>query len=716
MTAGRRRLFVVVVGIEGRVGRRRVVLMAWTLWGSVCALSLLLIVLTIAFHLVTRYDWYFAGSFQPWQMQTVEALGTLGAPLLGALIVWRQPTNRYGWLWCVLGLAMAVGGAAFTYQLWAWYMAWPRIRPFGYEAAWLGAVMGTLALGLAPLVLVLFPDGRPPSPRWRPVVWATAVIAVAWTLSTAVAPGNMINGTPNPFDWLWRYDLPAELTRWLAIELVWPVLLLLAVGVLSLLARLRQARGRQRQQVKWLAYAAVLLTAISVLDLIGHPIDQLITYRPNPSSANVWHRTGLGSASLIAMARWAVYVAIGIAIFRHRLYDIDRLINRTVVYGLLTAAGVGVYVAVVKGAEWLLREGVGLGGGLVATAVIAVSFAPARDRLQRWVDRRLYGERHDPVQAMARLGERLRDAPGGDVLTAVLQTVCETLRLPSASLRVDNVEVAAYGQPGAARESIPLGHEGQQVGALLVSPRTGEHTLGAADRRVLEVLAAPVAVALHAVLLSQELQRSRERLVAAREEERRRLRRDLHDGLGPILTAVTLKADAARSVLAAAPDQADGLLAELRGDAKQAIGDLRRIIYDLRPAALDELGLLGALGEQVDRFARQGLSVTLQAPPALPVLPAAVEVAAYRIVTEALANVARHAHARHATVTVLLDDGFCLDVQDDGTASTANGHGWQPGMGMQSMAERVAEVGGTLQAGPTPTGGRVQASLPLELP
>jgi two-component system, NarL family, sensor kinase len=697
------------------MGRRRVVSMAQTFWGSVCALSMLLIALTIAFHLVTRYDWYFGDSLRPWRMQAVEAFGILGAPILGALIVWRQPTNRYGWVWCLLGLAAAVQGAAFAYELWAWYLAWPRIRPGGYEAAWLGAVMAALALGLVPLTLLLFPDGRPPSPRWRPMVWATVVVAVVWTLSTALAPGNMLDGTPNPFSWLWRYAMPAELTRWLAFKPVWPVQLLIAVGALSLLARLRQAQGRQRQQVKWLAYAAVLLTAVFVAVLIWRPIEQLTTYRPNPSWVNIWDPTGLGRASLIAMARWAVYLAIGIAVLRHRLYDIDRIINRTVVYGLLTAGGVGVYVAVVKLAEWLLAEGVGLGGSLVATAVIAVGFAPARDRLQRWVDRRLYGERHDPVRAMARLGERLRDAPGGDVLAAVLQTVCETLRLPSATLLVDNLEVAAYGQPGAASEPIPLEHEGQQVGALLVSPRPGEQRLGAADRRVLEVLAAPVAVALHAVLLSQELQRSRERLVAAREEERRRLRRDLHDGLGPILTAVTLKADAARSSLTAAPDRADSLLVELRGDANQAIGDLRRIIYDLRPAPLDELGLLGALSEQVDRFGRQGLSVTLQAPPALPVLPAAVEVAAYRIVTEALANVARHAHARRATVTVSVDDGFCLDVQDDGTVSTTNGHGWRPGVGLQSMAERVAEVGGTLQAGPTPAGGRVHASLPLEL-
>jgi signal transduction histidine kinase len=217
------------------------------------------------------------------------------------------------------------------------------------------------------------------------------------------------------------------------------------------------------------------------------------------------------------------------------------------------------------------------------------------------------------------------------------------------------------------------------------------------------------------VLLSQELQRSRERLVAAREEERRRLRRDLHDGLGPILTAVTLKADAARSALDTNPIQADGLLAELRGDASQAIGDLRRVIYDLRPAALDELGLLGALREQVDRFTRHGLSITLDAPPTLPMLPAAVEVAAYRIITEALTNAARHAHASCATITVAIDRSLCIDIHDNGAASAANSDGWQPGVGLVSMAERVAEVGGTLEAGPGPTGGRVQASLPLEL-
>jgi signal transduction histidine kinase len=168
----------------------------------------------------------------------------------------------------------------------------------------------------------------------------------------------------------------------------------------------------------------------------------------------------------------------------------------------------------------------------------------------------------------------------------------------------------------------------------------------------------------------------------------------------------------ATELLGEARDRTDALLAGLRSDAKQALGDLRRVVYDLRPAALDELGLLGALREQVDRFDRDGVATTLRAPPVLPPLPAAVEVAALRIVTEALTNVARHAHARHAAVTLTVDGGLGIEVRDDG--ATVAEQAWRPGVGLVSMAERAAEVGGGLQAGPTPTGGRVYARLPLE--
>jgi two-component system, NarL family, sensor kinase len=681
--------------------------LAWWLCGA--ALAMMLARLVVIAILAGSGAALLPGFPTP-AIQAIEVIGFLGVPILGGVIAAHRPENPYGWLWSAAGLSLGVSYLAFGYGTYALVVA-PGALPGGVAAAWVSTVMAGVASGLLPFAFLLFPNGRLPSGRWRPVAWTAALVGVTAVAVWAVRPGpsseRFFPFVDNPVRFT---GTTGELIQWLfvsdfATKMVGAAVnLTVLLSVVSLVVRFRRASGQERQQLKWFAALGVVLLGFFIVNLF----------------LSAWHGL-LYDAVVWAVLFSAMYAAIGIAVLKHRLYDIDRLLNRTLVYGLLTAGGVGVYVGVVKLAEWLLREGVGLGGSLLATAVIAVGFAPARDRLQRWVDRRLYGDRHDPVRAMARLGERLRDAPGGapdgDALAGVLQGVCETLRLPSASLRVeDGVEVATFGRPAGASESIPLEHEGQHIGVLQVGMRSGEDALGAADRKVLEVLAAPVAVALHAVLLSQELQRSRERLVAAREEERRRLRRDLHDGLGPILTAVTLKADAARSALDTAPDRADGLLAELRGDAKQAIGDLRRVVEDLRPAALDELGLQGALSHQMDRFARQGLAVTLDAPPGLPVLPAAVEVAAYRIIAEALTNIARHAHAHQATITVTIDGDLCLEVDDDGATSTANGHRWRPGVGLLSMAERVAEVGGTLEVGPTPTGGRVQATLPLTLP
>jgi two-component system, NarL family, sensor kinase len=673
------------------VGRRLVVLLAWVLiaftWSAVAWLD----------HLLRQAGRPDLVLFTPENVALILAL--LSAATVGAVLATRRPGHPVGWLLLAVGLLLALAGAATGYANYG-LLAQPGAMPAARLAAGYNTGGVLVLAACVAFILLLTPTGSLPSPRWRWWAWVTAAVPLLALASSALLPFEPpYQSVPNPL----AIPFLAGPLR-IVNAVTWAVTgLIVLVAAGSLVVRFHRAGGLERQQLRWLAFGAAL-TGVTVLVL----------------GALIPTGNELLLGSLLAVCVVLLPLATGTAILRYRLYDLDYLISRTTVYGLLTAGGIAVYIGVVKLSEWLLREGVGLGGSLLATAVIAVGFAPARDQLQRWVDRRLYGERHDPARAVAHLSERLRDAPGGlpggDVLVGVLQGVCEALRLPSASLRVeDGVEVATFGRPARASESVPLAHEGQQVGVLVVGLRTGEPALGGADRQVLDVLAAPVAVALHAVLLSQELQRSRERLVAAREEERRRLRRDLHDGLGPILTAVTLKADAARSALATAPDRADGLLAELRGDANLAIGDLRRVIYDLRPAALDELGLLGALSQQIVRFARQGLLITLDAPLTLPVLPAAVEVAAYRIITEALTNIARHAHADQVTITVAIDSDLCVAVQDDGTASTANGDRWRPGVGLLSMAERVAEVGGTLEVGPTSTGGRVKASLPLEL-
>jgi class 3 adenylate cyclase len=427
------------------------------LWWSVCALSLLLIILTIAFHLSARYDWYFGDSFQPWRTLTLEALGTVGAPILGALIVWDRPANRYGWAWCVFALAVAVRGAAFAYEIWAWYVA--PIQPGGWEAAWLGTVMDTLTWGLVPLLLVLFPDGRPPSLRWRPVVWATLVVCGAWTLSTAVAPGPMVEGTPNPISWL--YGTPAEIAKVLAIQLEWANLFLMAVGALSLLARLRHTHGRERQQVKWLAYVAVPLLASLVLQLKWHPI-------------------GLLGAVYFAAASWAVYIAIGIAVFRHRLYDIDRLLTRTLVYGLLTALATTVYLAIVVGIGTLVgsRGEPNLFLSLVATTLIAVAFQPARDRSRRLANRLVYGKRATPYEVLSGFSRSMASTSTDDSLLRMARLVVEATGAMQATvwLRLGEVLQPQASWPQAGPVPQPNAFEGRRVEQALAKMQPGSRT------------------------------------------------------------------------------------------------------------------------------------------------------------------------------------------------------------------------------------------------
>jgi hypothetical protein len=310
-------------------------------------------------------------------------------------------------------------------------------------------VTDTLYFGLFPLTLLLFPDGRPPSPRWRPMVWVTVVVAVVWTLATAVAPGPMIDGTPNPLSL--PPGAPAELATRLVIELERLVRLLIAVSGLSLLARLRHARGRQRQQVKWLTYVGVLSAAALVVQL-------------------KWHPVGLVRAVYLAALAWAVYLAIGIAILRHRLYDIDRLINRTLVYGLLTAILGLVYAGGVFIVGQLLNPAGGESGLAVAASTLAVAalFRPLRRRVQTAVDRRFNRRRYDAANIVEAFSGRLREhidleTLSTELLAVVDQTMQPTRVLvwlrPTADQAAPLTAVAAHTAPAAT------GLEADQAGA-----------------------------------------------------------------------------------------------------------------------------------------------------------------------------------------------------------------------------------------------------------
>jgi signal transduction histidine kinase len=329
------------------------------------------------------------------------------------------------------------------------------------------------------------------------------------------------------------------------------------------------------------------------------------------------------------------------------------------------------------------------------------------------------GEREDPYRVVAGLAYRLERSDGpGEQLVAVAAAVAEAFRSPWVGVEIDHADgqrvVAEHGTRPAAVQSLPIAYRGEEVGRLLL-PRDGVRAqLVTRDERLLADVVRQVAAAARASSLAAQLQASREQLVTAREEERRRLRRDLHDGLGPSLGAVVLRIDTARNLAADRPDDADRLLRQARDEVAAALSDVRRLVHDLRPPALDDLGLTGAVRQQAGRVLPATVVVTVHADPGVEDLPAAVEVAAYRIASEALANVARHARAARVRIALgrEADGALTVTVTDDGVGIAP---GAPAGVGLVSLRERAAELGGRCSVTCPAGGGTVlRAVLPVD--
>jgi two-component system NarL family sensor kinase len=377
-----------------------------------------------------------------------------------------------------------------------------------------------------------------------------------------------------------------------------------------------------------------------------------------------------------------------------------------------------VYLGVVELAYLVFGvHGTDLPVQVIATALGAAALFPLRDRVQRRVDRLFYGDRGVPYEALARLGRQVEEAADPETaLSSVVRTVADSLRLPYAALELRLGDgwspAAAYGEAPPQVVAFALTFQRETVGRLLVGTRSRGEQLGPDDERLLADLARQAGPAAHAVALRRALDVSRAGLVTTREEERRRLRRDLHDGLGPTLAGLTLGLDTARVRSASQPELQE-LLGKLKAETQRAVADVRRIVYGLRPPALDQFGLVGSLREEVGRlqYESPSLTVSLDAPAeGLADLPAAVEVACYRIVTEALTNVTRHAHATQCSVRLRLNHGLDVNICDDGVGLP---EGWRAGVGIASMRERVTELGGDLVIEPSlPHGTRINAYLP----
>jgi signal transduction histidine kinase len=610
---------------------------------------------------------------------------------VGALVAARRPRNPVGWCLAALGLGLA---SVFAVKAWGdlTLVAEPGAWPDPTVAVWATTVLTPVAL-LAPAVLLLhFPDGRLPSPRWRPLRWSAIGAGALWAAGLALRPGEIeasdFPGVRNPL------GLPGSAGD-AAVVLVdvgaVGATAVLVLALSSVAVRYRRAGRRERQQIKWIAYPVAV-------NLLGWTVAEFL---PDPLSVAFWAAGFVGLAGLP--------IGAAVAILRHRLYDIDLVISRTLVWTVLTGCVVAVYVAVVAWIGALLQVEDNLAISLAATGVVAVLFAPLRERVQRAVNRLVHGRRDDPYAVLSELGRRLEMAAAPEAaLAAVVEGVAAALGLGYTAIRVGDELVAETGTPTGDVLAVPLVHQREAVGALLLGPRAAVRET---DGPLLEDLARQAAAAVHAARLTEELQRSRELLVAGREEERRRLRRDLHDGLGPQLAAQTLKAGSARALYAVRPSDADALLAELEEDSVHALADLRRVVEDLRPPALDELGLVGAVRGVAARYGGSGVTIDVVSPE-LPPLPAAVEVAAFRIAGEAMTNAVRHAHATRCSVALTPSDRcLVVEVTDDGTGLAADR---TAGVGLASMRERAAELGGHCEVGPAAERGtRVRAELPL---
>lgn len=633
---------------------------------------------------------------------------------VGALVASRRPENPIGWLLSATGLCYALATASLLLAL----------QPWGErDAAWMGDWIWGLGLALpVTFIPLLFPDGHLPSRRWRPVAWIAGIGILAFVIGSAFIPGVLPESEPaitNPLGIggeLGRTVLGAMRSAGLAT-----FLLMVPFALASLVFRYRKADGAARAQLRWLVFAGVFLgLGMLTSNVVGRLIE-------NPSIANDV------TNAIVSLAATAIPIAIGIAILKARLYDIDLVLSKTVVFGALAAFITLVYVAIVVGVGSL----VGRGGepnvalSIVATAIVAVAFQPVRERVQRFANRLVYGQRATPYEVLADFSQRMASTYANeDLLPRMARILAEATGAARADvwLRVDDrMLVDASWPQGAERRAAvdvdplpagiaPVRHQGELLGGLSLQKKPGE-AVTPTEQKLIDDLASQAGLVLKNVGLTEqllarleELRASRQRLVAAQDEERRKLERNLHDGAQQQLIAITMKLRLAEQLLHRDTDQAAVMLAGLQLDSQAALEDLRDLARGIYPPLLADRGLAVALEAQARRA----------------VMPVAVvadgigrfgqdsEAAVYFCCLEALQNIAKYSNASQATITLSNGNGLLrFKVSDDGigfdTAATSFG------TGLQGMADRLAALGGEFEISSTPGAGtEVVGRLPAE--
>lgn len=591
--------------------------------------------------------------------------------LLGGMLIWKGEHNWNALLWGFVIITASMSIPDFRVAL-------PSSLADFYAA------VGLFNMMIFPLAIITFPDGKF-KPHWTFVVTIVYLIVSGLLGAIPVLPEPLLS--------------LEELVDLFDLSFV-----VFTFGVVGY-RYLREFTSFQRRQAKWVVYAltmnvCILLVTNGILPLLvpeNHPV-YLLTSK--------------------FVTLWVIvffFAALSISILQYRLWDIDILIQRTLIYGFLTAFVVGAYALIVGGLGAIFHASEQFLFSVMATAIIAVLFQPLRERWQRVVDRMMFGDRNNPYTVISRLSEQLgsNDLPG-TLLPGIAEMVAQALKLPYVAIALkqdDHFKIEAiYGQPldRGRVESLPLTHRQAIVGQMTIGQIPGDKALDRAASQLLENIARQVGVFVHAVQLNIALQNSRQQIVTAREEERRRLRHDLHDGLGPALASHTIKIGTARLLIDSDPQTAQRILDELEASLANSFTDIRRLVYNLRPPSLDQLGFIPTISDFLQQCSG-ATKFTLIAPDEMPQLPAAIEVASYRIVQEAVNNVIRHAQAQSCRVQIRHNGALEICIHDDGVGLPVD---LNYGVGLTSMSERAAELGGTFAIRPD-NGTCVDVRIPL---
>jgi signal transduction histidine kinase len=674
--------------------------LAW----SVGIVSIVLMVAALVFMFVDRES-ELPRNVVVWSASDLLGmLVNMGVPILGIVIVNKRPRNAIGWIFIVAGAALALatfGQASALHVL----VADPGSLAAGRALAWLSNVLWPIPLVCLTLLFLLFPTGHLPSPRWRPVVWLIGVIFVLLTIASLILATASWS---DPFEGInVAAGSVGDIARAGIVIAALAEIVALLLTVVSLVFRYRRSTGAERLQLKWfVSAAAVAAGAFSV----GFFFDSDVV------------------SAIVSISLVFLYVAIGIAMLKHNLYEIDLIINKTITYGAIAAFITAIYVIVVVviGAFIGVTEGV----SLIATAVVAVAFQPIRRRAQQIANRLVYGERATPYEVLSRFSEQVGETYSGeDILVRMARLLAEGTGATSAVvwLRVgDEVRPAAtWPTNGAmtpaipfvadephvvdgATASVPVRHQRELLGLLTVTKPPNE-PLSPVEEKLVADLAGQAGLVLANSRLIEDLRASRQRLVAAQDEERRRLERNLHDGAQQQLVALAVRLRLARTTASKDLAEADRMLEQLEGDVTAALENLRELARGVYPPLLADQGLAAAIEAQARR---SPVPVRVEAD-GIGRYPQELETAVYFCTLEALQNAAKYAQANEVAVSLLEDHGeLVLSIRDDGRgfdrAATPLGGG------LQNMTDRLAALGGTLTVRSRPGAGTtIEGHVPV---